>query len=82
MSKPKLVEALQPIEIIFDNLRVTELSALAKVRGLEGYKTMHRQELLEALSEQIPEVEVPIPGVSKPPGILNFTSLKRLVEND
>ena len=40
MSKPKLLEALQPIEIILDNLRVTELRSLAKLRGVEGYKTM------------------------------------------
>ena len=40
MSKPKLLEALQPIEIILDNLRVTELRSLAKLRGVKGYKTM------------------------------------------
>ena len=42
---------------------------------------MCRPELLEALSTLEPEVEVPIPGVSKPPGKLNFISLKRLVKN-
>mgnify|MGYP001800457705 CR=1 FL=1 len=79
MTKAKLVEALQPVEIILDNLGVTELKSLAKVRGIEGYKTMRRAELIEVVSALIPEVEVPIPGgVSKPPGKLNFTSLKRL----
>ena len=46
MSKAKLLEALQPIEIILDNLRVTKLRALAKVRGLEGYEKMLRPEFL------------------------------------
>ena len=40
---------------------------------------MRRAELIEAMSALIPEVEVPYPGVFKPPGKLNFTSLKRLV---
>ena len=78
MAKAKLVEALQPIEIIMDNLRVTELKSLAKVRGIEGYKTMCRAEVIEAMSALIPEVEVPIPGVTRPPGKLSFTSQKRL----
>ena len=81
MTKAKLLEALQPVEIILENLRVTELRPLAKLRGVEGYKTINKPELLEALSALIPEVEVPLRGVSKPPGKLIFTSLKRLMEN-
>ena len=81
ITKAKLVEALQPIEIILEKLEVTELRPLAKVRGAEGYKTMRRPELVEALSALIPEVKVPISGVSKPPGKLDVTSLKRLVKN-
>ena len=78
MTKAKLVEALQPIEIIVDNLRVNELISLAKVRGIEGYKTMRRTKIIEAMSALIPEVEMPIPGVTRPRGKLSFKSLKRL----
>ena len=80
MSKTKIVEALQQIDIILDNLNVTELGPLAKVRGIRGYYKMGRDELIEALNASIPEVEVPIPGGTKPPGKLSFTSLKRLVK--
>ena len=38
MTKAKLVEALQPIEIVMDNLRVTKLKSIAKVRGMKGIK--------------------------------------------
>ena len=41
---------------------------------------MRQEELVEALNASIPEVEVPIPGVTKPPGKLSFTSLKRLAK--
>ena len=80
MSKTKLVQVLQQLDIILDNLRVTELKSLARVRAIRGYHKMRKEELIEALNASIPEVEVPIPGVTKPPGKLSFTSLKRLVK--
>ena len=63
MTKAELVQALENIDIILDNLRVTELRSLAKVREIRGYSTMHREELIEALSVFIPEAELPIPEV-------------------
>ena len=41
---------------------------------------MRREELIEALSAFIPEVELPIPEVRSPHSKLSFTSLKRLVK--
>ena len=79
-TKAELVEALQNIDIILDNLRVTKLQSLVKVRGIKGYNAMRREELIEALSAFIPEVELPIPEVRSPHSKLSFTSLKRLVK--
>ena len=42
---------------------------------------MHREELINALSAFIPEVELPIPEVQTPHSKLRFTSLNRLVKN-
>ena len=41
---------------------------------------MHREELIDALSVFIPEVELPIPEVQTPHSKLRFTSLNRLVK--
>ena len=38
MTKAKLVEFLHSKHIIMDNLRVTELKSIAKVRGLKAIK--------------------------------------------
>lgn len=80
-TKSKLVESLQSKEIVMNNLRVTELKSPAKVRGIQGYKKMRHDDLVEALTASIPEDNEPIPGVSKPPHILNLTSLSRLLQN-
>ena len=72
MTKAELVQALNNVEIILDNLRVPELRSLAKVQEIRGYSKMQREELNDALSAFIPEVELPIPEVQTPPGKLSF----------
>ena len=81
MTKAQLVDDdLENVDTILDNLRVTELGSLAKVREIRGYSKMHWEELIDALSVFIPEVELPIPEVQTPHSKLRFTSLNRLVK--
>ena len=47
MSKTKIVEALQQLDIILDNLNRTELRSLPKVREIRGYYKMRKEELVE-----------------------------------
>ena len=65
MTNAELVEALENVDIMLDNLRVTELRSLAKVREIRGYSKMRRKKLIEVLSAFIPEVELPIPEMQQ-----------------
>ena len=74
-----------------ENLKVKELKALAKERGIKGYYRMRKAELIQALTpvgdpsqpqnimdQPIPEIDIPILEPSKPANTSKVSQLKNL----
>ena len=77
-----------------ENLKVKDLKALAKERGIKGYYRLRKAELIEALTpagdppqlqnimdQPIPEIDIPILEPSKPVNLSKVTKLKNLASN-
>ena len=77
-----------------ENLKVKELKALAKERGIKGYYKLRKAELIEALTpvgdppqlqnimdQPIPEIDIPILEPSKPANNSKVSQLKNLASN-
>ena len=77
-----------------ENLKVKELKALAKERGIKGYYRMRKAELIQALTpvgdpsqlqnimdQPIPEIDIPILEPSKPANTSKESQLKNLASN-
>ena len=74
-----------------ENLKVKELKALAKERGIKGYYKLRKAELIQALTpvgdpsqpqnimdQPIPEIDIPILEPSKPANTSKVSQLKNL----
>ena len=77
-----------------ENLKVKDLKALAKERGIKGYYRLRKAELIEALTpvgdhtqpqnimdQPIPEIDIPILEPSKPANLSKVSQLKNLASN-
>ena len=77
-----------------ENLKVKELKALAKERGIKGYYRMRKAELIQALTpvgdppqpqnimdQPIPEIDIPILEPSQPENTSKVSQLKNLASN-
>ena len=77
-----------------ENLKVKDLKALAKERGIKGYYRMRKAELIQALTpvgdppqlqnimdQPIPEIDIPILEPSKPSNTSKVSQLKNLASN-
>ena len=77
-----------------ENLKVKDLKALAKERGIKGYYRMRKAELIQALTpvgdpsqpqnimdQPIPEIDIPILKPSKPANTSKVSQLKNLASN-
>ena len=77
-----------------ENLKVKDLKALAKERGIKGYYRLRKAELIEVLTpvgdppihqniidQPIPEIDIPILEPSKPANTSKVSQLKNLASN-
>ena len=77
-----------------ENLKVKDLKALAKERGIKGYYKLRKAELIQALTpvgdpsqpqnimdQPIPEIDIPILEPSKPANTSKVSQLKNLASN-
>ena len=77
-----------------ENLKVKDLKALAKERGIKGYYRLRKAELIQALTpvgdpsqpqnimdQPIPEIDIPILEPSKPANLSKVSQLKNLALN-
>ena len=77
-----------------ENLKVKDLKALAKERGIKGYYKLRKAELIEALTpvgdppqpqnimdQPIPEIDIPILEPLKPANTSKVSQLKNLASN-
>ena len=77
-----------------ENLKVKDLKALAKERGIKGYYKLRKAELIQALTpvgdpsqpqnimdQPIPEIDIPILEPSKPANLSKVSQLKNLASN-
>ena len=77
-----------------ENLKVKDLKALAKERGIKGYYKLRKAELIQALTpvddhsqlqnimdQPIPEIDIPILEPSKPVNTSKVSQLKNLASN-
>ena len=76
-----------------ENLKVKDLKALAKERGIKGYYRLRKSELIEVLTplgdttpqniidQPIPEIDIPILEPSKPANTSKVSQLKNLASN-
>ena len=76
-----------------ENLKVKDLKALAKEKGIKGYYRLRKAELIEVLTpvgdptpqniidQPIPEIDIPILEPSKPANTSKVSQLKNLASN-
>ena len=77
-----------------ENLKVKDLKALAKERGIKGYYKLRKAELIQALTpvgdhtqpqnimdQPIPEIDIPILEPSQPENTSKVSQLKNLASN-